>query len=240
MSDSTGSDRPASDRPASDRPGDGQPQAGSPGDGAAGSGPVLNLLARGLELWLRQQCEAIERLEIRLQGSGLGLLRGRLDGVQLRARRVTYQAMEIEEVELRCDAIQVRMGSLVRNQAVTLEQPFRIQGLVSFSGDGLSRSLSTPAWRSLGDAMADDLLGLTPLAGLRILESRLLLRAFANGDREPVEREVRVRATEGTIELICGEGGPSTRLPMDPGIRIDQAELGAGLLHLQGEARVSP
>ena len=111
---------------------------------------------------------------------------------------------------------------------------------MSFSGDGLNRSLSAPDWRSLGDGLADDLLGLTPLAGLRILESRLLLRAFANGDREPVERAVRLRATEGTVELPCGDGGPSTRLPMDPGIRIDQAELGAGRLQLQGEAGVFP
>ncbi len=212
-----------------------------PPDGAApGGGPVLGLLARGLELWLRQQCDAIERLEIQLDGSGLRLLRGRLDGVRLRARRVIYQAMEIEEVELRCDTIQVRMGSLVRNQAVQLDQPFRIHGLVSFSGDGLSRSLSTSAWRSLGDSLADDLLGLTPLAGLRILEDRLLLRAFHTGNREPVEREVRVGAVEGTVELRCGTGAPSTRLPMDPNIRIERAELGAGLLHLEGEARVSP
>lgn len=219
-----------SETPAGDRP----PEA------PESAGPVMGLLARGLELWLRQQCEAIERLEIRLEGSGLRLLRGRLDGVRLRARRVVYQAMEIEEVELRCDGIQVRMGSLVRNQAVRLEQPFRIQGLVSFSGDGLSRSFSTPAWRGLGDGLADDLLGLTPLAGLRIREDRLVLRAFASGDREPVEREVAVRADGGTVELRCAEGTPHTRLPMDPNIRIERAELGAGLLHLEGEARVSP
>ncbi|WP_216910843.1 DUF2993 domain-containing protein [Synechococcus sp. CCY 0621] len=219
-----------SETPAGDRPSE-TPES---------AGPVMGLLARGLELWLRQQCEAIERLEIRLEGSGLRLLRGRLDGVRLRARRVVYQAMEIEEVELRCDGIQVRMGSLVRNQAVRLEQPFRIQGLVSFSGDGLSRSFSTPAWRGLGDGLADDLLGLTPLAGLRIREDRLVLRAFASGDREPVEREVAVRADGGTVELRCAEGTPHTRLPMDPNIRIERAELGAGLLHLEGEARVSP
>lgn len=225
-----------SETPDGERPSEGTAPEASETTG----GPVMGLLARGLELWLRQQCDAIERLEIRLEGSGLRLLRGRLDGVRLRARRVVYQAMEIEEVELRCDGIQVRMGSLVLNQAVKLESPFRIQGQVSFSGDGLSRSLSTPAWRSLGDGLADDLLGLTPLAGLRIREDRLLLRAFASGDREPVEREVAVRADGGTVELRCAEGTPHARLPMDPNIRIERAELGAGLLHLEGEARVSP
>ncbi|MDM7951940.1 MAG: DUF2993 domain-containing protein [Cyanobium sp. CZS 25K] len=212
----------------------------TPAGEANPAGPVMALLARGLELWLRQQCEAIERLEIRLEGSGLRLLRGRLDGVRLRARRVIYQAMEIEEVELHCDSIQVRMGSLVRNQAVQLEQPFRIQGQVSFSGDGLSRSMSTPAWRGLGDGLADELLGLTPLAGLRIREDRLVLRAFARGDREPVECEVEVRAEGGTVELRCTEGTPQARLPMDANIHIERAEVGAGLLHLEGEARVSP
>ena len=39
------------------------------------------------------------------------------------ARRVIYQSMEIEQVELHCDAIQVRMGSLVRNQAVDWSIP---------------------------------------------------------------------------------------------------------------------
>jgi hypothetical protein len=205
-----------------------------------GSGPVLAVLARGLELWLRQQCDAIDRLEIRLEGSGLQLLQGRLNGVRLRARRVVYEAMEIEEVELRCEAIQLRMGSLLRGQSVQLQQPFRVHGQVSFTGDGLSRSLSTPEWRSLGDGLADDLLGLTPLGGLRIHDGKLVLWAFANGDREPVEREVQLRAAEGTVEFLCPDKGPSTRLPMDPNIRIEQALIGAGMLHLQGQARVSP
>ncbi len=212
---------------------------GTPG-GDSGSGPLLSVFSRGLELWLRQQCDAIERLDIRLEGSGLQLLQGRLNGVRLRARRVVYQAMEIEEVELRCETIQVRMGSLLRGQPVQLQNPFRIHGQVSFTGDGLNRSLSAPAWRSLGDSLADDLLGLTPLAGLRIYEGKLVLRAFASGDREPVEREVQVRAAEGTVEFLGTDQGPSTRLPMDPNIRIEQALIGAGLLHLQGQARVSP
>ena len=49
-----------------------------------------------------------------------------------------------------------------------------------------------------------------------------------------------VRADGGTVELRCAEGTPHARLPMDPNIRIERAELGAGLLHLEGEARVSP
>jgi len=74
------------------------------------SGPVLQLLASGLQFWIRQQCQAVDSLEIQLHGSAFGLLRGRLEGVSLVARRVIFSDLEIELVDLRSDAIQVQIG----------------------------------------------------------------------------------------------------------------------------------
>ncbi len=206
----------------------------------ASSDPMLGLLSRGLEFWLRQQCDAIEQLEIQLAGSASQLLRGRLDGVRLVARRVVFQALHIEHVELQSEPIRVRMGALLRTQMVQLQQPFRIQGQVALSSEGLSDSLSTPSWRSLGDDLAEQLLGLTPLGGLRIQEGRLVLLASGMGSSTPLQRAVTLQAVDGTIEISSEDGETSMRLPMDPGIRIDQAALEGHLLLLQGEARVSP
>jgi hypothetical protein len=49
-----------------------------------------------------------------------------------------------------------------------------------------------------------------------------------------------VRAVEGNLEVRSLDGGALARLPMDPAIRIEQAQIGGGLLQLLGEARVSP
>lgn len=204
------------------------------------SGPVLSLLARGLELWLRQQVDSIERLEIRLEGSAARLMGGRLDGVVLEARKVVYRSLRIDRVELRSDAIQVRMGALLRGQNLRLDHPFAVRGIVSFNGDDLGRSLATPAWRGLGDGLAEDLLGLTPLGALRIEADRLILTASGAGTSVPLEVATRVLADEGTVVLRSLEGGAEARLPMDPAIRIERADVAAGLLELEGEARVSP
>lgn len=233
-----------SDAPSPDRgPGAGEPAA------PAGSGPLLALLARGLELWLRQQCQAIEEVQIELEGSAAQLMRGRLEGVRLRARRVLFQQLEIERVELRSEPLQVRMGALLRRQSLQLEHPFRIEGAVAFSAEGLSRSLCTPPWSALGDALAEELLGLAPLAGLRIEGDCLLLRSHAIASGRPLERRSRVRSEDGTVVLQlepqegddpAPPGGRQARLPMDANIRIVQAEIGGGQLELRGEARVSP
>jgi hypothetical protein len=218
---------------------DPSPSPTDPGAERAG-GPVLGLLAKGLELWLRQQCEAIERLEIRLQGSAAQLVRGQLDGVVLEARRVMYRNLRIDRVELRSAPIRLRMGALLRGQSLQLEHPFAVQGTVAFNADDLGRSLATPEWQSLGDGLVEDLLGLTPLAGLRIEGDRLILAVSGSGSFRPVEVATAVAAAEGTVELRSVAGGAVARLPMDGAIQIARAELAAGLLELEGVARVSP
>jgi hypothetical protein len=198
------------------------------------SSPVLQLLASGLQFWIRQQCEAVENLELQLHGSSLGLLRGRLDGVSLVARRVVFSSLEIERVELRSDAIDVQVGHLLRGRAVQLDHPFNIEGTVVFSAGGLGRSLCTPHWRPLGDQLVDGLLGLTPLQSVSIERDRLVLQA------QDHRCETIPRAVDGHLELCGEEGRPCVALPADPNITIEDSNLVGGLLQLQGRARVSP
>jgi len=198
------------------------------------SGPVLQLIASGLQFWIRQQCQSVDSLEIQLHGSALGLLRGRLEGVSLVARRAVFNQLELELVELRSEAIQVQVGGLLRGQPLKLDHPFRVEGFVALSGPGLSRSLSTAQWRGLGDQLADGLLGLTPLQAVTIERDRLRLQAQGRGcDTVP-------EAVEGRLELVQADNGQRVALPGDPNIRIESASLEGGLLNLQGTARVSP
>ncbi len=200
---------------------------------------MLALLARGLELWLRQQCEAIEDLEIRLEGSAAQLLKGRLEGVRLSARRVVFQRLEIEAVELRSAPMQVRMGELLRSQNLRLDQPFRVDGWVRFSDEGLNRTLATAPWRELGDALAEELLGLAPLGRLRFDGDRLILTSMGSAGTPPIELGTSVEASGGTVQLRAEADGRIARLPMDRNVQIERAELGGGRLELAGQALVS-
>lgn len=226
--------------------GDGLPHGpigGERGSDDGAGGPVLRLLARGLELWLRQQCEAIEDLQIQLEGSAVQLVRGRLEGVRLQARGVVFQQLRFERVELRSAPMQVRMGPLLRSQTFRLDHPFEITGTVVFSAEGLSHSLRTPPWSALGDALAEDLLGESALSGLRLEGDRLIL-CGATAQQHPWERPTRLLIEEGALVLQAMEDGPEgvanvAHLPRDANIQFDQAQVGSGVVELQGRARVS-
>jgi len=203
------------------------------------SGPVMQLLASGLQLWVRQQCDAIESLEIHLEGSALGLLRGKLAGVTLMARRVSYQELELELVQLTSSPIEVNIGKLLKGQPLQLQHPFTIQGQVGLTAEGLTQSIIKPQWRGLADHLGERLLGITPLVELRISQDTLIFAAAAAGDGGLVELETHLDASDGTVVINANAGGLQVELPMDPGITIERANLEGGMVQLYGTAKVS-
>ena len=196
--------------------------------------PVLQLLASGLQFWIRQQCESVDQLELQLHGSTLALLRGRLEGVSLVARKAIFSALEIERGELRSGAISVQIGRLMKGQSLQLDQSFSVTGSAEFRGPGLGRSFSSAHWRGLGDQISEALLGLTPLQELTIAGDQLLVRAQGR------EMPTQPRAEAGCVVLQQSDGPQRYALPGDPNITIEQAELQSGRLLVSGRATVSP
>lgn len=200
------------------------------------SGPVLQLIASGLKLWIRSSCESIGDLQLELQGSGLGLLQGKLEGVTLIAREVRFRGLPLQLADLRSGPIQVNLTP----GGVVLQQFFDVQGEVTITGRGLNEALLSEPWRWLGDWLAEQLMGLTPLGGLLIDNDQMELRVPVIAHKDPARRRFRLRAAQGTVAIQPIDDDHTTLLPMDEGIQIEQAELQAGILHLNGRARVTP
>jgi hypothetical protein len=219
-------------RPAS------QPSLNTAAD--AGGGPVMQLLSGALQRWLRGRAQSVETLEIQLHGSAFQLLRGRLEGVTVLARRVIYDGLEIEQVALRSDAIQLQMGNLLKGQPLQLDQCFRIQGTLAFSPEAMTRTLASVRWRGLGDLLAEQVLGVVPLKQISLHNDALVLTAEGLPNGTAVIIETLVAAAEGTLELRSRDGELRVLLPMDRNITIERAELTAGMLQLRGQALVSP
>ena len=199
----------------------------------------MQLVASGLQLWVRQQCDAIESLEIQLEGSALGLLRGKLAGVSLMARRVSYQQLELELVQLTSSPIEVNIGKLLKGQPLQLQHPFTIRGQVGFTAEGLNQSINRPQWRGLADHLGEMLLGISPVVELRISQDKLIFAAKAAGEVGLVELETHLDTNDGAVVIHAIQGKLQVELPMDPGITIERANLEGGMVQLYGTAKVS-
>ena len=203
--------------------------------------PLLKVLSGALRLWIRSQCDSLASLELELIGSSWSLLRGRLDGVSLKARDACFQGLPLQSVNLSSGPIAVDMKLLSPGQMLALQQPFQVAGEVSFNGSQLNSALLSEPWRWLGDWMAEQLMGLSPLGALRIDADLIELQVSVAAHQDPARRRFRLHAEQGTV-CFRPEAAEEPRilLPMDPAIRIEQAQLGGGQLGLKGHASVTP
>ena len=203
--------------------------------------PLLKVLAGALRLWIRSQCDSLGSLELELIGSSWSLLRGRLDGVSLKARDACFQGLPLQRVDLSSGPIGVDMKLLNPGQMLALQQPFQVEGEVSFNGRQLNSALLAEPWRWLGDWMAEQLMGLSPLGALRIDADLIELQVAVAAHQDPARRRFRLHAEQGTVCFRPEtEDEPRILLPMDSAIRIERAQLGGGQLTLKGHAIVTP
>ena len=168
---------------------------------ATSSGPLLQLLSNGLQLWIRSQCDDVGELKLNLQGSALQLLRGKLDGVSLTARKVSFQKLPLLRAELKTGALRAHINPSHPGQPIQLSHPFNIDGEVVLSGTDLNRALANDRWRWLGDLLSEQLMGLTPLRALSIDDDLLELQAAVIATQDPVRARFGLQASEGTIEI---------------------------------------
>ena len=204
------------------------------------SGPVLQLLASGLQRWVRNQCDSVGELNLALQGSAIELLRGRLKGVSLEARRVSFEQLPLLRAELQSGELKTIFRPGQPNQPLQLKDPFSIEGEVVLSGTDLNKALATDRWRWLADLLAEQLMGLTPLRSLAIDNDRLVLTADVITGKDPVQRSFSLCADRGTIRVNHCDAEGELFLPMDPSIKIIDARLQGGQLAIKGNATVHP
>jgi len=209
-------------------------------DPTPSSGPVLQLLANGLSLWIRRQCDEVGDLNLVLNGTALQLLRGKLKGVELEGRLVTFQGLPIHHAQVSSGALNLIVKPQQPGQILQLREAFQLKGSVTMRGVDLNRALLTDRWRWLGDWLAEQLMGLNTLGGLEIDNDLLILSAQVINEREVIKKQFRLDAAQGTVRISRVDSKGEVLLPMDSNITIEEAHLKAGQLHLKGQAKVTP
>ncbi|SAY38707.1 LmeA family phospholipid-binding protein [Candidatus Synechococcus spongiarum] len=206
--------------------------------------PVLNLVRHVLQLWLRGQCDALDHLQLDLDGTPKGLMQGRLDAACLQARGVVRGALRLSRAIITCRDLQLDLGRLRPGQPLPLAAPLSVTVDLWCSAADLQHMVLGAGGITMGVALLTHFRG--PGAGngrgwqLQITDSGLrLLPPAPQTQTPPLLLELAV--VDHQI-VVHGEEAPDrpTTIPLDPAIRIHELRLDAQHLHLRGEALVRP
>ncbi len=206
--------------------------------------PVLDLVRHGLQLWLRGQCDALDHLQLDLDGTPKGLLKGRLDVACLQARGVVRGAVRLRRAIITCRDLQLDLGRLRPGLPLPLAAPLSVTLDLWWSAVDLQHMVLGAGDAAMGVALLTHFRG--PSAGncrgwqLQITDAGLRLLPPTRQNQTP-PLLLQLEAVDHEI-VVHGEEAPDrpTTIPVDPAIRIHELRLDAQHLRLRGEALVRP
>lgn len=104
---------------------------------------ISSVLSPALRLWLRSQVEAVETLEVLIEGGDRQLLRGLVPRLTLLAQGVVYRGLALSRIKLVGRGIQVNFRQLLRGKPLQLSRVIPVLGEAMLTEEDLNRSLQT-------------------------------------------------------------------------------------------------
>ena len=124
---------------------------------------IGKILSPALKFWLHSQVEAVESLDLAIEGKNRQILRGHVPGVSLKSEQAIYQGLQLGRVAVRGENIRVNIGQVIKGKPLQLLEPIRVQGEVQISQAHLQRSLTSDL---LGSAFNELLAALLEQQGI--------------------------------------------------------------------------
>ena len=206
---------------------------------------MLELVRYGLQLWLRDQCDALDHLHLELNGTAGELLQGRLKAAHLHAQGIVWGAYRLSQAIVTCQDLQLDMSYLWTGQSSTpLSSPLLVKLELWCSAADLQYMLLGKGSAAMGVGLLDHFLGLSPGEcrdwQLEITETGLrFLPPAQQNKNSPLLLQLRVEEHKIAVYRDEASSRPTT-IPLDSAIRINGLKIEAQQIHVWGEALVTP
>ena len=202
--------------------------------------PLVQIIQIGIEIWIRSKCKYIHKINIQLNGSPIGILSGKLSGINLNASDVNFKNLPLHSVELSSGPLRISINPSKKKQRINLEKAFKVQGNISMTNQDLNKLILSKKWEWIGRLLSKNLLQADNLESIEICNDMIKLNGYSKNSQKQFTGEFKVEAESGTLVFLNQHTSQVCKLPMDPSIDIKHVTLKDGKLFINGQSEVNP
>ncbi len=104
---------------------------------------VSSVLCPLIKLWLRSQVEAVEALEVKIQGANRQILQGQVPQAEVSGLGIVYQGLSLSKVNLVAEGINLNISQILQGQSLKLLEPIKVQLDLILDSQDLKKCLSS-------------------------------------------------------------------------------------------------
>ena len=200
--------------------------------------PLILMLQKGLEFWVRRQCNGSGALKIDLNCTPIKLIHGYIDEVRLEIKNVNFQEIYIHNAQLSTSSFQFNLNLYSNEKIASIKNEFYVQADLILTSQDLQKTISSERWFFLNQLLAKNLLLRDSLISMKILDDILEATGKDNGNEYSAKCFYKLEVVSG--KMIVKNENRSYEIPMDPSIYINHAILEDGKIFINLTAKVTP
>ena len=104
---------------------------------------VSSVLCPLIKLWLRSQVEAVEDLEVKIQGANRQILQGQVPQAEVCGQGIVYQGLSLSNINLVAAGINLNIPQILQGQPLKLLEPIKVQLDLILEPQDLKQCLSS-------------------------------------------------------------------------------------------------
>ncbi len=202
-------------------------------------GPFLKVIETALLVWIKSQCKAIEKIDLKLHGSFLNILQGKLSKVELIARDINFKSLPFHKVELESGPIDVNIGVTLKSKKIAFNQFFIINGIISISEKGLNTILNSKDWNWISKWISQELLNGEKVERLSVIGEYLQIQSSYEQQSSSKKNIFSISASSGSILFSDMGANREALLPMDSLVSIESVEILDKIFFITGSSKVN-
>ncbi len=200
-------------------------------------GVLAKLIEKGIEIFLKRECKAINSININIFSDNSEIIKGVINQMEITAKEVNYKELFFNKVELQTNKLRINYPTIQKQ--LSFKDSFSIKMKISLKGESLQEILSSQNWAWIGSLISEKLLNSSQLKDLRIESNIINIKCSNRNNTNYKTESFEIKSKDGKIHLGNINNMDSMIIPIEDKIYINHINIVNNQININAHTEVS-
>ena len=200
-------------------------------------GILAKLLEKGIEIFLKKECNKIGNLKIDIAASSTQVIKGIIKKIHIIAEDINYKDLLFDKIELEANDINIIFN--LHNKELNFKNNFSIQFKISLSENSLKAILLSNNWNWIGAIISKEIFNQDKLEDISIKNDQIIITTSKEQTNDNKGGKVSIMIKKGKLYLESKENSKFLKIPIEDKVFIEKININNNLINIYAKSSVS-
>ena len=201
-----------------------------------GRGIIIRLIEKGLEIYIRKECNEIRELKINIFASAKEIIKGLVNKINILAKNINYKELKLDKIEL--EAKDINISYKLNSNQLKFKNNFKVNFEIILSENSLKEILLYSCWSWIGDMISKEILNLNKLKDINIKNDKIQIKGIKNNNIINKIKQIDIKLEKGKIYLEEKSSKKLFKIPIEDKVYIKNIYINKNLIYIKANSLI--